>query len=71
MVLFNLWHTFIAYYAHALEMSDTNDSTTDESSEQTVTQNVNVSIELEDTSPSIIVRGIYFLLSAGGQAAFG
>ena len=43
-------------------MSDTDDSTLDESSEQTVNQNVNVSIEQEDTSPSIIVRGVYFLL---------
>jgi uncharacterized membrane protein YccF (DUF307 family) len=29
---------------------------------QTVEQNVNVSIEQEDTSPSLIVRGVYFLL---------
>lgn len=43
-------------------MSDTNDSTRDESGGQAVNQNVNISIEQEDTSPSIIVRGVYFLL---------
>lgn len=43
-------------------MADASDSTQDESGGQTVNQNVNVSIEQEDTSPSIIVRGVYFLL---------
>jgi uncharacterized membrane protein YccF (DUF307 family) len=43
-------------------MSDTGDSTPDESGGATVNQNVNVSIKQEDTSPSIIVRGVYFLL---------
>lgn len=43
-------------------MKDTTESESDESDGQTVTQNVNVSIEQEDTSPSILVRGVYFLL---------
>jgi uncharacterized membrane protein YccF (DUF307 family) len=43
-------------------MSDASDSTQDESGGQTGDQNVNVTVEQEDTSPSIVVRGVYFLL---------
>lgn len=43
-------------------MEDTSESSQGESSEQNITQNVNVSIEQEDTSASILVRGVYFLL---------
>lgn len=43
-------------------MSDTGGTDGSESDGQTVTQNVNVSIEQEDTSPSVVVRGAYFLL---------
>jgi len=43
-------------------MSDANDPSPGNSGGQTVNQNVNVTIEQEDTSPSIVVRGAYFLL---------
>jgi|AntRauMinimDraft_4_1070384.scaffolds.fasta_scaffold00185_23 uncharacterized membrane protein YccF (DUF307 family) len=43
-------------------MGNTTGSGPDESSGQAITQNVNVSIEQEDTSPSVVVRGAYFLL---------
>jgi uncharacterized membrane protein YccF (DUF307 family) len=43
-------------------MEDTSEPSQGESGEQNITQNVNVSIEQEDTSPSIVVRGVYFLL---------
>lgn len=43
-------------------MAEENKSNTDESGSTDVSQNVNISIEQEDTSPSIVVRGVYFLL---------
>lgn len=43
-------------------MDDTTDTPEQQSNGQTVEQNVNVTIEQEDTSPSVIVRGVYFLL---------
>lgn len=43
-------------------MEDSSQTEQDESSGQNVTQNVDVSIEQEDTSPSIILRGFYFIL---------
>jgi len=41
-------------------MSDSKDPSQDHS--PTVTQNVNVSINQADTSPSILLRGVYFIL---------
>jgi uncharacterized membrane protein YccF (DUF307 family) len=44
-------------------MAEENPDSTDAAGEgQTVNQNVNISIEQADTSPSIILRGVYFLL---------
>jgi len=43
-------------------MSDTTDTVDDGSNSDTINQNVNVTIEQENTSPSILVRGVYFLL---------
>lgn len=43
-------------------MGNATGSDQDEPSGQTVNQNVNVTISQEDTSPSVIVRGVYFLL---------
>lgn len=42
--------------------SSSRDVTQEMTNSQAVTQNVNVSIEREDTSPSIVLRGVYFLL---------
>jgi uncharacterized membrane protein YccF (DUF307 family) len=43
-------------------MADTSEADGGDGGSQTVEQNVSVSIEQEDTSPSLIVRGVYFLL---------
>lgn len=43
-------------------MDDTTDTEQQDPKKRTVEQNVNVTVEQEDTSPSLIVRGVYFLL---------